>query len=68
MIVNGIEKIKDDAGDYLVLVDYGCEGIAVARQCPTLDEAIAETARGGIIGPVCIVRLVRFDAAEGGNL
>lgn len=55
--MNGIEKIVDDGGDYLLLVDFGAEGIAVWSQWKTL-EAAAEAAMRCTNGPRAIVKLV----------
>ena len=64
MVINGINKIKDNDGDYLVLIDYFCEGLSVVQQCATLDDALTQIASGGFSGPMCLVRLVRLDASE----
>jgi hypothetical protein len=58
--INQIAKINEDKGDYLVLVDYGVEGLAVWSQHGTVTEALGSLASGGP-GPLCLVVLVRFD-------
>ena len=61
MTLNGIEKIKDEGGDFIVLVDYGCEGLSVWSQHETAKEAIKSLA--SYVGSGCLVRLVRVDLA-----
>ena len=62
--LNGIRKIRDDAGDYIVLSDYGQEGICVSHQCESVLEAIQHLALNDIGNPQSIVKLVRLKATE----
>ena len=57
--LNEIGKIKSDGGDYLLLVDYGCEGIAVGSQHTSLASAIS-SALYGSNNPQAIVKIVRI--------
>lgn len=58
MILNGIDKIDSDGGEYLVLIDYCSEGLSVSGQFETLDEAIDSVMAGGYSRPAAIVQLV----------
>ena len=60
---NGTRKIEDAAGDYIVLTDYGTEGLAVSHQAATLREAV-EFQAASSRGPSAIVRLVRLKSVE----
>lgn len=60
MKINQMDKIDDDKGDWIILVDYGCEGICVKGQYSTPEEAIKNL--GGAGGsPETIVRLPDFN-------
>ena len=63
MILNASSKISDDGGDYIVLADYGTEGISVAHQFTTLQEAL-QVFGGGAYDCLTLVKLVRFEVAE----
>ena len=58
MKLNGIKKIDESKGKYLVLCDYGCEGIAVVEQYQTLDDAVRDVCERS--GPCSIVTLVEI--------
>ena len=64
MTLNGITKIKDDAGDYIVLTDYGCDGISVSHQAATAKEAVQWMMTCGYTGNQAIVKLVRINGDE----
>ncbi len=64
MILNGIDKIDNDGGDYLVLCDYGMEGLSVRVQAKTLEDVIHWIAGGRAGEPTAIVKLVRIEARE----
>ncbi len=59
---NSIRTINPNEGDYIVLVDYGSEGISIFSQCKTISQAVYETS--GISYPSAIVKLVVVDATE----
>lgn len=40
MILNSISKIIDDGRDYVVLIDYGTEGISVLSQHLNISDAM----------------------------
>ena len=62
--LNGITKIKDDAGDFLVLVDYGTEGISVAHQDDTMEGAVRWALNCGYGQPMSVVRLVHIEGVR----
>ena len=64
MIINGIPRIKDDGGDYLILTDYGGEGLAVTSQWGSLEEAISSIAFNESGSWQSLVKLVRIDTKE----
>ena len=65
--INGISKIKDDGGDYIVLADYGYEGLSAVFQCERVWDAIHFMSEGGNGSePMTLVKLVhvRLEDAE----
>lgn len=64
MTLNGIAKIKDGAGDYIVLTDYGMEGIAVSHQAQTAQEAVRWMMTCGYTANQSIVKLVRINGDD----
>ncbi len=64
MTLNGITKIKDDAGDYIVLTDYGTEGISVSYQAATSKDAVKWMMTCGYTGNMSIVKLVKINGDE----
>jgi len=64
MILNGIKKIKHDKGDFVVLTDYGSDGISVSEQCQTLEDAMSFVLSAGYSNEHAIVKLVRVAAEE----
>ena len=56
MKLNGIKKIDESKGRYIVLVDYGTEGIVVDAQAESLEEAV-QHALSCTHGPCSIVQL-----------
>lgn len=64
MTFNGISKINGDLGDYILLRDYGQEGMAVGGQYATLDEAMSDLCSGEGTSPATIVKLVRVEVLE----
>lgn len=66
MKLNSIEDIDSNGGDYLLLVDYGYEGLSVSSQHETLPDAVNAAMRGNISGPTAIVKLVEvpIEAAQ----
>ena len=56
MNLNGMTKIDDSKGRYIVLCDYGTEGIAVIEQYDSLPEAMNCTLSHS--GACSIVQLV----------
>ena len=63
MIFNGSSKIKDNGGDYLVLVDYGCEGFSVCHQAATHEEAL-RWMTNNYGSPQTLVKLVRVETRD----
>ena len=64
MIFNGSEKILNNGKDYLVLVDYGMEGISVGSQHETLAKALLWMHEAAYWSPMTIVKLVRVNIEE----
>lgn len=64
MFINGTDKIDPEKGPYVVLVDYGSEGMSVSCQCETTEHAIAEIAKSCWSGPLTLLRLVDVSVAE----
>jgi hypothetical protein len=62
MTLNNIERIDDDAGDFVVIDDYGIEGLSVSSQHKTLIEAISSLGQYG--SPQAILKLVKFTVEE----
>jgi hypothetical protein len=60
MKLNGISKIDDTAGDFVILCDYGMEGIAVVQQCPTAESAAKWMMLNNGGSPLAVVKLVDF--------
>ena len=58
MKLNGIRKIDNDGGDYLVLTDYGSEGLAVSHQCDTAEEAAQWMLACDYRSPQAVVKVV----------
>ena len=48
------------AGDFVILCDYGIEGIAVAQQCPTAESAAKWMMLNNGGFPFAVVKLVDF--------
>lgn len=64
MKLNGISKLKDDAGDYIVLTDNGMEGLSVSHQAKTAAEAVSWVLSSGYGSPHAVVKLVNIDATD----
>ena len=62
MKINQMSKIDDKKGDWLILTDYGSEGISVTSQHKTPEEAIKNMGGHGGAGQT-IVKLVDFTFA-----
>jgi len=56
--LTGISRISDDSGRYLLLVDYGSEGLSVFGQFKTAEDAIKVLLQGGYGGAAAIVKIV----------
>lgn len=61
MKLNGIRKIDNNGGDYLVLTDYGYEGLDVSHQCETAEEAAQWMLACDYSSPQAVVRIVSAD-------
>jgi len=62
--LNGSKKINKLQGDYLVLADYGQEGIGVMRQEDTLQNAIEGMLEYPTDYPMIIVKLIRIELPQ----
>ena len=58
MKLNGISKIDNNGGDYLVLTDYGAEGLAVSHQCDTAEDAAKWMIACDYGSPQAVVKVV----------
>ena len=58
MKLNGISKIDNEGGDYLVLTDYGQEGLSVTHQCDTPEEAAKYMMESDLGSPQAVVKVV----------
>ena len=64
MKINQTKKISDKDGDWIILVDYGSDGIVVKGQYKTPEEVIKNL--GGYGGePETIVKLPDFNFTTG---
>ena len=64
MIFNGSDKIKDNGSDYLVLTDYGSEGLAVTYQATTHEDALRWMTECNYGSPQTLVKLVRVSTRD----
>lgn len=64
MKLNGIRKIDNNGGDYLVLTDYGLEGIAVSHQCETAGEAAQWMMSSDYSSPQAVVMVVHASISQ----
>ena len=64
MVFNGSDKIKNDGGDYLVLIDGGSDGFYVAHQAETHEDALRLMTENEYKLPQTLVKLVRVDTLE----
>ena len=53
-------KIDSDAGDYCVLMDGGSEGMSLASQHSTLNEAVLALGKNNYGAPQVLVKIVDF--------
>ena len=58
MVLNGTDKIYSDGGKYVLLVDYGSEGMSPMGQYDDLQEAIRQSLCGAFGSAVAILQLV----------
>jgi hypothetical protein len=58
MKLNGMDKILNDGRDFLMLVDYGQDGISVMGQYHSAGEALSAALRSSMGSAVAIVKLV----------
>jgi hypothetical protein len=58
MKMNGIRKIDNNGGDYLVLTDYGQDGIVISRQCETAEDAVQWMLSSDYSSPHAVVKMV----------
>ena len=65
VVFNGIRKIDDATRkDYIVLTDYGSEGLAVSYQSESLRDAIDWISTTDYSGTHSLVKLVRLKINE----
>ena len=63
MIFNGIAKIDDHGGDYIVLGDYGLEGLSIVHQAQTAENALCWMTRNNYVQQT-LVKMVRIEALD----
>jgi hypothetical protein len=63
MKLNTINSIDGSKGDFLLLVDYGCEGMTIAVQRESLEEIIKDFGSDWS-GNKTVVKLVEIDIKE----
>lgn len=64
MKLNAIPKIDNEAGDFVVLVDYGSEGLSVDSQHKELEKAIEALTKNNCGSPMGIFRLVEVGISQ----
>ena len=62
MKLNGIRKIDESKGRYIVLCDFGSEGLSVMEQYDDLEEAVKDVCERS--GPCSIVQLAEVVPGE----
>jgi hypothetical protein len=64
MRFNGATRIKSELGDYVILIDYGQEGMSVHLQFETLEQAIEEYNSIDYTGAKAIVKVASIAGDE----
>lgn len=64
MKLNAIPKIKNDEGDYIVLTDYGQDGISVSHQANSAQDAFSWLMANNYGHPQAIVKIVNINGDE----
>ena len=64
MFLSATDKIKDTGDDYLVLIDYGSEGIVVYSQHETIESAMLARDECNYGSPTAIVKVCRIKEPE----
>jgi len=59
MIFNQINQIDNQKGDYIIMTDYGFEGLRVHSQHHSIEEAISNIGGNGC--SQAILKLVKFN-------
>ena len=57
-------RIKNNAGDYIVLVDYGSEGMSVQSQHEDANDAVEAMAADQTASPLALVKLCRVSIVD----
>ena len=57
MKLNQIKSIDSSKGPWLLLVDYGTEGLSVVEQFESAQDAVDEAMRGRWTGPMAVLYL-----------
>ena len=61
MNLNGISKIDNSQGQYIVLTDYGMDGLCVSHQCDTAEEAAQWMMECEYGEPQAVLKIVTAD-------
>ena len=61
MFLSNIEGLVEDAGDFVILVDYGQNGISIYSQHQELEDAMGMMLRGDLGSPMAMVKLCRIE-------
>ncbi len=64
MYINGIRKIDSDKGQYVVLADYGLEGLSVYSQHMTVSSAVKSLESNESGTAICLLKLVNVTASD----
>ncbi len=64
MVINQTTVISNDGGDYLLLTDHGCEGLTVAHQGESMEDAITAMGTTGFGSPQVLVKLVYVEICD----
>lgn len=64
MYINGIGKIDSDKGPYIVLADYGLEGLSVYSQHMSVSSAVKSFESNGPGTSLCLLKIVDVSVSE----
>jgi hypothetical protein len=62
--ISSIEKMDPEEGEFLMLLDYGSEGLSVGGQYDELEDAVRGSATFNYGNPVALVKIVAIKVSE----